>query len=54
MCPPSRWAADHDPLAAGRVEDATLTRASLQEIKLDGEEFLIVREDEVLAVVETG
>ena len=25
-----------------------------QEIKLDGEEFLIMREDEVLAVVETG
>jgi chaperonin GroES len=25
-----------------------------QEIKLDGEEYLIMREDEVLAVVETG
>jgi chaperonin GroES len=25
-----------------------------QEIKLDDEEFLIMREDEVLAVVETG
>jgi chaperonin GroES len=25
-----------------------------QEIKLDGEEFLIMRQDEVLAVVETG
>ena len=25
-----------------------------QEIKLDGEEFLIMREDEVLAVIETG
>ena len=25
-----------------------------QEIKLDGEEYLIMREDEVLAVIETG
>ena len=25
-----------------------------QEIKVDGEEFLIMREDEVLAVIETG
>ena len=25
-----------------------------QEIRLDGEEFLIMREDEVLAVIETG
>jgi co-chaperonin GroES (HSP10) len=29
------------------------TRYTSQEIKLDGEEFLIMREDEVLAVVET-
>ena len=26
----------------------------IEEMKLDGEEFLIMREDEVLAVVETG
>ena len=25
-----------------------------QEVKLDGEEFLVMREDEVLAIIETG
>ena len=29
-------------------------KSSGQEIKLDGEEFLIMREDEVLAVIEDG
>ena len=39
-------------LKAGDV--ILLGKYTSQEIKLDGEEFLIMREDEVLAVVETG
>jgi hypothetical protein len=47
---PNGWAADGD------IRRATSCggKHTSQEIKLDGEEFLIMREDEVLAVVETG
>jgi len=40
-------------VGAGKVDDTILFgKYSGQEIKLDGEEFLIMREDEVLGVIE--
>ena len=42
-------------LAPGNAGDTILFgKYSGQEIKLDGEEFLIMREDEVLGVIEGG
>ena len=64
----SRSRAKSSPSAAARSRTtaagfrSTSSRATLilfgkysgQEIKLDGEEFLIMREDEVLAVIDSG
>ena len=42
------------PLAVKEGDRILFGKYSGQEIKLDGEEFLIMREDEVLAVIEDG
>ena len=42
------------PLDAKAGDVILFDKYTSQEIKLPGEEFLIMREDEVLAVVETG
>jgi chaperonin GroES len=42
------------PLDVKEGDTILFGKYSGQEIKLDGEEFLIMREDEVLAVIETG
>jgi chaperonin GroES len=44
----------HVPLDVKAGDVILFGKYTSQEIKLDGEEFLIMREDEVLAVVETG
>jgi chaperonin GroES len=42
------------PLDVKAGDTILFGKYSGQEIKLDGEEYLIMREDEVLAVIETG
>jgi chaperonin GroES len=42
------------PLDVKSGDTILFGKYSGQEIKLDGEEFLIMREDEVLAVIDTG
>ena len=42
------------PLDVKEGDTILFGKYSGQEIKLDGEEYLIMREDEVLAVIETG
>ena len=42
------------PLDVKAGDTILFGKYSGQEIKLDGEEFLIMREDEVLAIIDTG
>ena len=42
----------HIPLAVKKGDKILFGKYSGQEIKLDGEEFLIMREDEVLGIIE--
>jgi chaperonin GroES len=42
------------PLDVKSGDHILFGKYSGQEIKLDGEEFLIMREDEVLAIIDTG
>jgi co-chaperonin GroES (HSP10) len=43
-----------DRRSRSRSQAGHVGKYTSQEIKLDGEEYLIMREDEVLAVIETG
>ena len=45
---------EHVPLAVRAGDTILFGKYSGQEIKLDGEEYIIVREDEVLAIIEGG